>query len=77
MGFLVMRRNEKENRNLSLHLQATRCPTFGVQFGFIYDGMTLEEVPKRIDVSVDDLLKLLNPNRPLRLYIFVVATTSY
>ena len=27
---------------------------------FISDGMTLEEVSKRMDVSVDDLLKLLN-----------------
>ena len=26
---------------------------------FISNGMTLEEVSKRIDVSVDDLLKLL------------------
>lgn len=29
---------------------------------FISNGMTLEEVSKRMDVSVDDLLKLLKYN---------------
>ena len=31
-----------------------------VIYRFISNGMTLEEVSKRMDVSVDDLQKLLN-----------------